>query len=450
MGWLYVLIIGTVMMLLFSAIVFQFDFLSPTLCISAVSLLSEWFVYANADSWLVNFLPATAMLYLLSLMAIFGIEMFWKNKNVSRVFLNKEELNKPIVFQKDIFWLFTVFDFIVNAFYCKEISRVANLAGSFSTSIIVNYRQMTSYADVIQMDAYISTWVAQAQKIVAATAYIYMFIYLNNVLCENKENGFFKRLIGHIYLLIPAGITIFESFITGGRMPILQMLVFGVVVVYLLQLRKTSWKNRKPIKKIAPIIASGIVFLFAFYLSANLIRKYGTTKLFTQYIGIYVGAPLQLLNLYIENPVHDNLYFGDTTFAPFYNSLRKLGLISTYCNTQLEYRSSGGVSIGNVYTFIRRPLQDFGYVGYFIFLFIVMTIFCYVYYAFVRRQTDIYKSNKTILLYAYFFYIILFFPIDNEIIQLTQLGRLIFIFFLIIGFRLITRTKFKIKNRIMR
>ena len=265
MGWLYLLIIGTVMMLLFSIIVFQFDFLSPTLCISAVSLLSEWFVYANAESWQVNFLPATTLLYLLSLMAILGIEMFWKTKKTSRVFLNKEELNKPIKFQKVIFWLFTVFDFIVNALYYREIRRIANLAGSFSTSIIVNYRQMTSYADVIQMDAYISTWVAQAQKIVAATAYIYMFIFLNNVLCENKENGFFKRLIGHIYLLIPAGITIFESFITGGRMPILQMLVFGVVVVYLLQLRKTSWRNKEPIKKITPIIASGIAFLFVFY-----------------------------------------------------------------------------------------------------------------------------------------------------------------------------------------
>ena len=152
------------------------------------------------------------------------------------------------------------------------------------------------------------------------------------------------------------------------------------------------------------LIKIAIIMLIVLYLFSFTRTLVGRTSKdnFIDYISRYFGGSIQLFDMYLENPTPKSNIWGKETFFGINKFLSQIGVINANYTLHLEFRSSNGVSLGNVYTSFRRMIQDFGVSGLIIlnFLFgIIMT--CY--YNFIKNSKSI---DKISLKYIFYFMIL--------------------------------------------
>ncbi|MTW25656.1 oligosaccharide repeat unit polymerase, partial [Streptococcus pneumoniae] len=105
------------------------------------------------------------------------------------------------------------------------------------------------------------------------------------------------------------------------------------------------------------LIAGIPTFYYSLFLSGR-----STTRTVFESISTYLGGSIQHFNQYIQNPIGVAEVFGDESFVAIMNILGNLGFVNYNSTVHLEFRQLG-ITMGNVYTFFRRPWHDFGLVG---------------------------------------------------------------------------------------
>ncbi|HFR3870655.1 TPA: O-antigen polymerase, partial [Streptococcus suis] len=205
-----------------------------------------------------------------------------------------------------------------------------------------------------------------------------------------------------LLLLVPVFLFIYKTSLTGGRQDILKLLVAAIVQTYILQKAKVGW--RKVISgRYMMIGLTGLLFgIPSFYYGLFLVGR-TTTRSMMESVSTYIGGPIQHFNQFVQNPTSPSRYIRSESLTPILNILGDLGLIDYNETVHLEFRQLG-VTIGNVYTFFRRPLHDFGPVGMYLFVFLVGVLFAYLYYVVIRskRRSDLWDMN--VMVYSYLFY----------------------------------------------
>lgn len=159
-----------------------------------------------------------------------------------------------------------------------------------------------------------------------------------------------------------------QNVIGGGRGYILWLVCFGFTTSYVINMRKYSWRKTLAFKYVKIGIVALMVVFIAFYLLKYLVRVGNTVNSILDYIGYYAGGSVQNFNLYIEDPPNRlQKLFGQESFMGIYSTLEKFKLVDLsgvyLTNSNLEFRQSNGVAIGNVYGAIRRYYNDFGISG---------------------------------------------------------------------------------------
>lgn len=409
MELLLALFIGLLLLLFFNYFSSQRDILSPSVVMTAMFIVSTLFALINAKNWNIDY-ELLSTFYILSGIIVFSIPVTIASNKVGAIPEIVSYRKLSISTWKIIFAILV--DLVIIYLYRKEMYQLAAQAGYSGQSIQWFIRNSTSYEGSIEFSAKIRLLV----RFVDITAYIFIFTFLNNFIYDIRRKS-------NLLLLVPVFLFIYKTSLTGGRQDILKLLVVAVVQTYILQKAKVGW--RKVISgRYLMIGLTGLLFgIPSFYYGLFLVGR-TTTRSMMESVSTYIGGPIQHFNQFVQNPTSPSRYFGSESLTPILNILGDLGLIDYNETVHLEFRQLG-VTIGNVYTFFRRPLHDFGPVGMYLFVFLVGVLFAYLYYVVIRskHRSDLWDMN--VMVYSYLFYWIFLSSIEQYSMTIISVFTLI-------------------------
>lgn len=409
MEFLVILLIGLLFLLFFNYLFSQRDVMSPAVVMTAMFVISTTFALINARNWNIDYSPLSVF-YILSGILVFSISVI--------IFSKKFEPVNEIVVRRTLSiatWkiLFAItLDLFIIYLYRKEMIQLATQAGYTGESLQWFIRNMTNY----EASAEFSGRVRLLVRFVDITAYIFMFTFLNNFVYK-------KIKIRDFLLLIPIFLFIYKTSLTGGRQDILRLLVAGVVQLYIIQKTSVGWKKVISTKYIFIGILGLILGIPSFYYGLFLVGR-TTTRTLMESVSTYIGGAIQHFNQFVQEPLGSSRYFGEETLTPILNILGDVGIIDFRETVHLEFRQLG-VTIGNVYTFFRRPLHDFGPIGMYLFVFLIGVFFSYFYYIVIRRNSRSFKWDINVIIYSYLFYWIFLSSIEQFSMTILSLFTLI-------------------------
>lgn len=275
-----------------------------------------------------------------------------------------------------------------------QVRRIGG-GGSLSAAMAV-FRAKNAYG--LSLSDQLPGWVRQLLNLSAVVAFLYLFHLI-----------WFGRRLGRLGLALNAAILavcIGVSLLTGGRFSAMTMVVAGAVLWYMLRSGgPRAWKLGTLLRVMAAVLA----VLYGFYAVKTLVGRQSEDTL-VEYITHYAGGGIPGLDLYLQDPPAPSGIWGKETFYSLNNGLRKLGVLDIpYYYIHHEFRRSGGVSIGNIYTALRDYHYDFGLGG----LLVLHTAFSVI-FAFWYEYQKKRRSHLGILLWAMVYYCVVFYPISNS------------------------------------
>lgn len=190
---------------------------------------------------------------------------------------------------------------------------------------------------------------------------------------------FCKVKIKNILYLFPTFIYFIALFYQGGR----QMYLHYFLFVFILGLLMYQYKrhpegifDKKMIISLFLIFALFLLFFIGIGIFNGKIQSDNFIKVFVHYNGVNINALDYFINTSI---VPENQYIGTMTLAPIYSNLRSAGFSLPVINAYItEFISFGEVDT-NCFTALRRYIQDYGYSGCMMIMFILGSIFTFIY-----------------------------------------------------------------------
>lgn len=198
--------------------------------------------------------------------------------------------------------------------------------------------------------------------------------------------------------MLPVLLFSVQALLTGGRFNILILICAAMVIINVLWHRKNGWHRTVGIKFLFKATIAIILVFVGFYLLKAAVGRTNKSDLIT-YITTYVGGSIQLLDMYLQDPIAPSEIWGKETFYALNIFLRKAGIFDFEPYIQhLEFRYPNSVSIGNVYTAYRRYIYDFGYFG----MIVLQSLFALIYGVFYKRiKSKISRNQIDFSLLAY-------------------------------------------------
>lgn len=421
-----ILTISLVLLLLFSYITNKKNLFAPSFICTASFLIGSVFLVLLEDEWRVSSINFETYFVI-----IFGLFSLWLGE---RLYANKvsivpsqslRESYKAVkalhVSDKIVFFLIIV-NFYVAYTYFKEVMAFMIFVDEWSESM-AEYRMAIMTGEVS-----ISRLVSQLRAITTASTYLFLFLFIHNIV----KGDSFKN--NHLYLLacIPHLIIIF---LTGGRIGYLSFAAIILWYIFILIASKlTKYQYSKFVYRFSRKAALFAGLLLLLFFSLRIVMGRSTTKerTFTNYIGEYIGAPTLNLDYFISRHNPPNLIDYD-----FRKSTALVGL-SSFCypnarNIPPKYGSRdmgfregyGGAVFGNVYTAFARYYADFGYLGVFLFPFTLGAILMKVMSSALSKKTLFSKRYIfSVIVYAFFYNQLVIYAADDTFFGYFRPGNL--------------------------
>ncbi|MCR8967471.1 O-antigen polymerase [Streptococcus zalophi] len=412
-----------IIILLFAIVcylLFERDILAPPVLMSNMFLLSITFALLNVQNWEIDY-SLEAALILISGIMVFTLPMLFIHKKVNPI--KTLTVERPL--RVDAWKIISaiIICSIIIFLYKREINYLASVAGYSGDNLQWFIRNATSYEGILNFSSKMRIMV----RFVDVTAYIFAFTLINNRVIHRYK---FKY---DYLMLIPIFLFIYKTLLLGGRLDILKLLFACVVQTYILEKRNVGWNKIISAKYFTVGFAGISLGIPAFYYTLFLTGR-STSRTLFQSISTYIGGSIQHFNQFIQDPPAKSPIFGNETLTPVLNFLNQLGIIDYQNTVHLEFRRLG-VTIGNVYTFFRRPIQDFGLLGMYVFVICVGVFFGYYYYANIRTAKTNFRSDVSTIVYSYIFYWIFLSSIEQYSISVISIFTLIgIILFYILGY----------------
>ena len=305
---------------------------------------------------------------------------------------------------------------------------------------IINFYRNTSMLG--KLDINVSSLASNMFLFSTSLAYFYLYIFVQNLAVNFKYKANYLNLI-------PLSIFCINSILTGGRMPIIRLLIGGIFG-YLFFYYYSKRKKRFSIKIYLRLIIIGVGGLLGFSAISSLVgRNYNGSILY--YITSYLGGSIPLFDLFLEKPV-THLVFGYETFPSVLSFLKRNFNIlpNVVILVNKEFRSLNGLQIGNVYTALRAYIADFGYVGM-VLLTAIHSLFYSLFYKCIKTKSNFNKKiSMKILIYMYMIHAVYLMSVDDrfysDLVSINTL-KIIFFFYIIryylVSFNYMKKIKFK-------
>ncbi len=424
MEYLVLLFITEIFFLMISYFSTGRDILRPINVMLGMFCLSTFIALLNVFNWNIVYSWRSYFILSTGLLVALMADVFAYKKNDKKAIVSKRELKKIDISTYKIYFIILV-ELVILFLYYREIRRLAILDGYVDgANLLWHFRNITSYTSEESLRGIISLLI----KFIDAVAYVLSFVLINNLFSKKIKKS--EVVLFSIPILLFAGKVLMSS----ARMELLRWGAYSFVVSYILYKYKVGWDKNTTKRYVTKGLILIPVVLLLFYYASSIIGR-STTRSMFDYISTYAGGSIQHFNQYIDSPTTTE-HFGEETFPAVYTMFKRIGLTDYSRPVHLEMRQLG-VTQGNVYTFFRRPYNDFGYFGMLIFTFILIFFFSNVYSKFKYKHNS-YRNDCVIIFYSYLFYWIVLSSVEQYSIGFVSMGtvltliyfRLLYFFFI--------------------
>ena len=428
---LFVLFALEILVLILALFINKNDFLSPSVIVSmvltftiglAVSYYQNWYTIKNF-SWLACAIIVTGTLIfvLFDFIAIHTTthkkRNIYFNKGRERLDIN----NKRIIIICLIDFLVLFLFYRYNASIVKQYNAMATYGASTASAA---FRALYGHDTVVSAEDQMSSIMRYSLYFLQATAYVFILPFVYNVFIVKKG------LVKNLKYLIPPCIYITYGFLCGSRIDVIKIAISGFFIFYILFLKNGGWSDRN-VRKIAikGFKIAGVLFVSFFFLSVLIGRSALDGSIvgsFFAHLAGYAGAPIVLFSQFVLDPISSSVA-GEECFTNLFSFLNRFGLSDLVRTGHLEYRRLTAGITGNVYTFFRSPIADFGIVGMYIFT-IAVALFFSTYYC-KRVKYANYKNKdkfeKNLIIYSMLFQWIAFTSINQMSSEFVSIAYII-------------------------
>ena len=383
------------------------DFMYPSIMMVAVYIICTTFAIYNWQIWDMDSYSGQAVYLTIIAVTMFSIvgilveRAFFINRHY---LVGRSDRDSNAVKEINVSLFVLILNFIVCLisllWNLLVVRRIAGGETWFDTMSL--YRKKVSYG-VLSSDESIPSLLLQLRKYVSVQGFFFSFVLVNNTVVRK----FKKRDILLIAPIIISGLLVISN---ASRLEILQLIASIIVAVYIMWHRKNGWDRNISGKliRIGFLLFVGVLALF--YLTRELVGRGGDFDPL-YYISIYVGGSIKLFDMYVKKPILASSIWGKESFYTLNQFLSKFGNDHDRYIRHLEFRFVRDYNVGNVYTAIRRYIQDFGVSGMVVlvclFSLIMSSMYCSVKYS-TKRALDF-----KLMVFCYLFSSILLFPIDD-------------------------------------
>lgn len=442
---IYVLLIVIIVIFILSYL-FTKDIFSPPCMICESYALAVVCAILNIKKWGIDLGGKTIFIILFGILLFVIPYIFFSLVTVRR---NKKEIKdsndniqrncvdefKYVNFSKEICLILV---FIQILFVISYLYFFSKSVGGIS---ITNFSdQMSEYRKEISFDnsLEIPTIIKQLHKFFKGFIYLFTYIILHNMIVAKTKKE--KRKVPLLFI-ISLLLFLIQSILSSGRAELVIYFIFALISYYLLFIHYFGLKAFN-IKRLLKIVCIVLVALFAFSSIRTIFGRNNNDGL-VDHVSRYFGGSIELLDLYLKDPIPKSNIIGKETFYNINQMLAKFGIGESY-TVHLEFRQHNGIPLGNVYTAFRRMYQDFGLIGLIV-LQLVFSIVTFLYYRRVRKEKDLSQIKIGIVFFGVLAHSLLLNSFSeffySSIISTNYI--LIFIYMIIIKFLL---TKVKIKK----
>lgn len=426
---IYVLLLLFIVMLTFTYFLFKKDIIEPAIIFTAAYVVSIFCCAINVKKWGINLDIRTFILLIagaIEFIAIsYGAHRYFEKNNS----IKKENETETFEVSKKISFAIIIYNIIVLVILITNVFKIAGMFGQYKgfSEALTIYKEHTSYIKDTELPDYLTI----LMKPIIASAYIYIFFWIKNIVCSKKNK--LRVAIKYWYYLIPTITYIIQRISESNRGSIINFVLTAFTMFIIVWNIKNNWGEKVKIKSLIKLACVGVIGLVLFYYSAAIVGRVNS-KGMIDYITCYCGGSIECLNLYIKEKKFETEIPGEQTFGRTIRDLNKIGIISLEkindTDTK-EFRYYNNNMIGNVYTSYRRWIQDFGFIGVLILQAILALIFNVGYNLIKYWNKSDRIRHYMIILYTYFMYTIYMHPIDSlfylETFTIATAGFLIFL-----------------------
>lgn len=442
MNLIYALLLFEIFLFLIAYCLSERDIMSPSVVMCAMFIISTIFAIMNIENWKINYSPDAVLILVSGMVAFIAAEAFLhaliKRRTAYTTKINRVEPTS-IIISKEILLFAVILDVIVLSWFFIEICRIvaaygyvvsgADIFGKYRTIITSLTRRSDSKV------ALTGTILNQLIKLVHAMGYASLYVVLNNWFAGRKKK---KEYVLHGVIIAAS---VLSYVMEGSRGNILQILSAALIEWYIIWHRKVGWNKVLTGKVVLVGLLCILIGMPVFYGSLSWMGR-STNKTMLRYIGFYVGGSIQLFDLYLKSNITKPKVFGEESLVGVLRLLNDLGLELDIRNSNLDMIRLDEFSRGNVYTFFRRPLHDFGFVGMLIFTVFVSWLFAWIYYGKIKwKHTR--HTPYWIMLYGYLFYWIVMMSIDQYSQTMLSLTTALQVILMFLWYDFTTRYKWK-------
>lgn len=403
------------------------DPLAPSSLSCEMFTLSTLVALLNVEKWGINYSGKTIILILTALFS-FGIGALlvkllpkkpiidFRRKDNSEV-----DEKKPIIIKNSVVLFISAFMLLITALYVKKTYEISLSMGN--PGGLLTMLQYARYAYLFT-ELSVGNILAILGFMVDALGYIFAFVIIYNYVL------FGKKQVKFIYL-IPIVIFIVIAAMATGRTVFIRLIATIVTIFVLLWYRKQNISSLK-VSYIIKIFIVGMGFIGCFYIAFQLLGMLtGKTGNLTtiDMLSIYTGSSIPALNIFLEDYVPFEHFWGSESLNSLYLTLNKLGFNFPSETIHLSFVDFSNGYNTNIYTSLRTYIFDFGYYGMIFVQFILGVFFSFLYTKLKSGNTN----YLLIIIYGYLNYSLAIQAIEDDFFRsfmsVTQIFEILFIIF---------------------
>ena len=353
---------------------FRFDFMQPSIIFVGTLILSVAMAILFADKWCLTVGIKTFFCLGLAASAFVFGNVFADRCSLTSV-QTSGTTGKLRIGNIKIFFALILMAVLLyyNLVESIEMSIELGNKGGLEEMIRVNRQAIEA-----QLAAF-SRWTSYRSMIAQAITYSFLYVFAHNLVVS--------RSIGLRYLL-PLIFYIPMLILNTGRMGLLCLVVYAVVVATIIYQRRQPQSLGSRLSTAKALLGAGIIFAALFMLMGIFTGKtVSEDRTPLVILAHYAGLSIPALDVVLNRDLVESTMIGSHTLHGIYRTLGTLGFDLPRVPLFLPFVTFNGIDT-NVYTAEARYIQDYGWLGMTMILWIFGAIYSFA-YRYVKEHADV-------------------------------------------------------------
>ena len=379
---IYLLFIVMVLLTTINVLIFEMDFMQPSILFNGTMLLSMLFAVLNVNEYRLYIGGYTFCVVTLGM-------LFFMVGNYYVYFQNEDtlyQLKKHNTIIKHKYFKIVIVSVVMTMLLYFNFKEIYELSISIGNTHGISNMIKTVRYPLEREEVTFSRWFNYNTLIAQMVSYVSLYYFFDSFIYGKKINW--------IYVL-PIIIYIPFTILTTGRFDLLCLIVYAVVLFSIMYLKREVYSIKSKRKVLICLLGAACLFILLFLSYGSFTGKV-VTESRTPFVILshYIVLSIPALDVYLKMPVIEDSLIGNYTLSGIYGNLRTLGFHVPKVDIFLPFVKFNVLDT-NVYTAFRRYISDYGIVGMCCVLFIFGSLFSLVY------EKIKYENNKIFLiLYA--------------------------------------------------